>query len=227
MYIYTKNKMISILLPIYNGIEFIGDSVNSVIQQEYTEWELIIGINGHEKDSDVYQIAKSYESKKIKVLDLYWIKGKAITLNEMVKYAKYDFIAILDVDDIWMKEKLQLQSKLLNYFDVIGTQCIYIGDTDHLIYKVPRIPLGDISDFNFRLLNPIINSSSVIRKELCFWNENGIEDYDLWLRLRDEQRRFFNLPNVLIQHRIHKTSAFNSKGHREHVITLLSESESN
>ena len=46
--------MISILLPIYNGIEFIDESVQSVINQTYTEWELLIGINGHFKNSELY-----------------------------------------------------------------------------------------------------------------------------------------------------------------------------
>jgi len=55
--------MISILLPIYNGIEFIEESISSIIGQEFTEWELIIGINGHEENSEVYKIAKKYEEQ--------------------------------------------------------------------------------------------------------------------------------------------------------------------
>ena len=47
--------MISILIPIYNGIEYIDESVSSVLKQTYNEWELLIGINGHPPNSDVYQ----------------------------------------------------------------------------------------------------------------------------------------------------------------------------
>ena len=50
--------MISILMPIYNGIEFIDESVSSIMQQTYTEWELIIGVNGHPPNSEVFQKAK-------------------------------------------------------------------------------------------------------------------------------------------------------------------------
>ena len=49
--------MISILMPIYNGIEFIEESVSSILQQTYANWELIIGINGHPENSSIYQIA--------------------------------------------------------------------------------------------------------------------------------------------------------------------------
>jgi len=52
--------MISILIPIYNGIEFIDDSVISIWQQTYKEWELLIGINGHPPGSDVYKTASKY-----------------------------------------------------------------------------------------------------------------------------------------------------------------------
>ena len=54
--------MISILIPIYNGIEFIDESVSSVIQQTFKEWELIIGINGHPKNSDVFLTANTMKN---------------------------------------------------------------------------------------------------------------------------------------------------------------------
>ena len=212
--------MISILIPIYNGIEFISESVSSVLSQTYEQWELIIGINGHPQDSSVYKIAKEYEktTDKIRVLDLYEIKGKSNALNEMIKHCSYDYVAILDVDDIWHERKLEFQSQMLNKFDVIGSRCIWIGDRPGI---VPFIPVEDISNFDFSSVNPIINSSSVIRKELCYWNENGIEDYDLWLKLRSQNKTFYNFNQILVKHRIHTASAFNSKGNNNKVDNLL------
>jgi teichuronic acid biosynthesis glycosyltransferase TuaG len=212
--------MISILIPIYNGIDFICESVSSVLRQTYGEWELIIGINGHPKDSSVYKIAKEYEkiTNKIRVLDLYEIKGKSNALNEMIKYCSYDYVSILDVDDIWHEQKLEIQSQLLNKFDVIGSNCVWFGDRPGI---VPHIPVGDISNYDFSIVNPMINSSSVIRKELCNWNENGIEDYDLWLKLRNQNKKFFNFKEILVKHRIHNASAFNSKGNNDKVDNLL------
>ena len=214
--------MISILIPIYNGIEFICESVSSVLRQTYGEWELIIGINGHPKDSSVYKIAKEYEkmTNKIRVLDLYEIKGKSNALNEMIKYCSYDYVSILDVDDIWHEQKLEIQSQLLNKFDVIGSNCVWFGDRPGI---VPHIPVGDISNYDFSIVNPMINSSSVIRKELCHWNSkcDGVEDYDLWLKLRNQNNKFFNFKEILVKHRIHHASAFNSKGNDNKVDNLL------
>lgn len=212
--------MVSILMPVYNGIEFIEDSVSSVLRQNYDNWELIIGVNGYRENSKVYQTAKKYEerSDKIRVIDFFNVKGKSNTLNKMVKLCSYDYVALLDVDDIWHDEKLDVQSQMFGYYDVIGSNCVWFGEREGI---VPPIPVEDISNYDFKLVNPIINSSSVIRKELCYWNDNGIEDYDLWLRLRKENRKFYNCKAILVKHRIHSGSAFNSKGNHKKVEGLL------
>jgi len=109
----------------------------------------------------------------------------------------------------------------LNNYDVIGSNCIYFGDRDDI---VPVIPTGDISNYDFSLVNPIINSSSIIRKELCYWDEDGIDvikDYDMWLRLKKQNKKFFNFKEILVKHRIHNASAFNSKGNDDKVEGLL------
>ena len=211
--------MISILMPIYNGIEFINESVPSILEQTYDKWELIIGINGHSQNSETYKIAKNFDkSDKIIVLDLYNIKGKANALNEMIKYCKYEYVALLDVDDIWHPQKLEIQSILLNKYDVIGTNCVWFGDRPGII---PSIPQYDFSNYNFANVNPIINSSVVLRKELCSWIENGLEDYDLWIRLRLKNKKFYNCPQVLVKHRIHNASAFNSGGKNNNSVPEL------
>ncbi len=214
--------MISILMPIYNGIEFIEESVSSVVNQRFTEWELIIGINGHPPKSEIYNIAKSYEAKsnKIRVYDLIDIRGKSNALNHMLRYCKYDYVAILDVDDIWMDNKLQTQFIYCFVYDVIGSQCVYFGSMEGI---TPRIPLNDISDADFSLCNPMINSSVIMRKELCYWNSenDGVEDYELWLKLRKQGKRFYNCSDILVKHRIHQTSAFNTQNHSEKIKKLI------
>lgn len=207
-------------MPIYNGINFIDESVSSVIRQTYGDWELLIGINGHPENSEVFKIAKMYENNesRIKVYDFYNIKGKSNTLNELIKYCKNNNIALLDVDDIWHNKKLETQVKFLDKYDVVGSNCVWFGDIENI---VPKIPVNDFSNFNFAQVNPIINSSAIIKKKLCCWNENGIEDYDLWIRLRKLNKKFYNCPEILVKHRIHKGSAFNSKGNNDKVTPLL------
>ena len=228
MYLY---EMISILMPIYNGVEFINDSVNSIKLQTYKDWELIIGINGHPPNSETYKKAKKYETKeemengnyketqRIRVLDMHEIKGKSEALNKMMEFVKNDWVALLDVDDVWLPQKLESQIPYMKEYDVIGTMCKYFGDMN----IVPNIPVGDISKFNFLRVNPIINSSCLVRRELCYWDGNwdGVEDYDMWLRLRNNNHKFFNVGYIHVLHRIHNDSAFNSKGNNLNVNKLI------
>ena len=102
-----------------------------------------------------------YEEKdhRIKVLDLYTIKGKSDALNEMVKYCQYDWISLLDVDDIWLPSKLESQLPYINKYDVIGTHCKYFGNK----CGQPKIPVGNLKNHNFLTVNPIINSSCLLK----------------------------------------------------------------
>lgn len=225
---------ITILMPIYNGIEFLPESLSSVLQQKNicpTLWELIIGINGHPPNSIVYQHAhqilhsllKTYPPDsthfQIKIVDLYDlpIKGKSTALNAMTHtYAnpQSPWIALLDVDDIWhpLKLKTQIPFLLSGKYDVVGTQCIYFGDNTKLSGISPDIPLGDLTHFNFFIANPIINSSTIIKRKYALWNptEDGVEDYDLWLSLKRNGKQFYNCSEKYVKHRLHSESAFNS-----------------
>lgn len=207
---------ISILIPIYNGIEFLNESLSSVIQQTYKNWEVIIGINGHSPNSNIEKkaievVRQLNNDHRFDIRVIYYhTNGKPATLNKMVKDAKYPYIALIDVDDIWIDVKLEKQLKYLDVYDVVGTGCRYFGDCDHY----PNLPYGDLRNFNFLYFNPIINSSVIIRKECAYWNENEIlDDYDLWLRLYNENKKFFNVDEYLILHRIHKDSSFNGTNH--------------
>ena len=215
--------MISILMPIYNGIEYISESIQSVFDQTFQEWELIIAVNGHEPDSFVYKIAKDYESidDRVHVYDFHELTGKSNTLNHTIQFCKYNYVAILDVDDIWLPTKLAVQAELLskNKYDVVGTKCVYFENLEGIISDIPN---GDISDFNFKLVNPVINSSAILRKELCYWKEEfaGVEDYELWIRLRKENKKFYNFEDILVKHRVHKNSAFNTQDHSAKVALI-------
>jgi glycosyltransferase involved in cell wall biosynthesis len=215
--------MISILMPIYNGVEFIKESVPSILAQTNPSWELLIGINGYPENSHVYQTVATYltylNDNRIKLFDFPECKGKAETLNKMVTKCQYTYVALLDVDDIWLPLKLETQMPFcLKNYDVIGTKCVYFGDLNNI---VPAIPVGDLSEFNFLQVNPVINSSALIKKVHAQWNPKwNVEDYDLWLKLWKQRRTFYNCADVLVKHRIHKTSAFNAKGNNNNVAEL-------
>ena len=211
-------------MPVYNGIEFIDTSVKSVINQTNKDWELIIGVNGHPVNSVVYKKAldiSKLDENRIPVIDMIDCKGKSNALNKLLNVVQYSWIALLDVDDEWLPKKLESQLPFTNMYDVLGSHCKYFGD----LSIVPNIPLGDISNFNFTTVNPIVNSSCLVKKELCYWDSkyDGVEDYDMWLRLRHNKLKFYNVHTIQVMHRIHNNSAFNANGNNNKKVASLLE----
>ena len=132
----------------------------------------------------------------------------------MLKYASFPYIALLDVDDIWNENKLAIQSNYLSDYDVVGANCIWFGEKPGI---VPKIPTGNFTRFDFTRLNPIINSSVILKKELCLWEDIEVEDYELWLRLRKQGKTFYNCKEILVMHRIHSDSFFNNTNHNSSI----------
>jgi teichuronic acid biosynthesis glycosyltransferase TuaG len=202
--------MISILMPLYNGAEFLDDSVNSVIAQTHKDWELLIGINGHEDDkaNAIANKIKSFNDPRVK--PIFCIKkGKSGTLNELVPYTKNKIICLLDVDDFWMETKLEQQLLFIDKYDVVGSDAKYFGDR----VGSPGLFLGKLSELMFSWQNPIINSAIMMKKRDAHWDENweGIDDYNLTIDLLKKEKTFYNVPQVLVFHRLHDSSFFNNK----------------
>jgi alpha-1,3-rhamnosyltransferase len=230
-------SFITILIPLYNGIEYLEECINSVIIQTFTDWKVIIGINGHGVNgghvvSIVDQISKK-DSRISYIIQPPPLKGKVESLNNLITLTSSPWISILDCDDIWEYYKLERQVDALNSdakdASVIGTFArIFTLKSKHDYLTLPH---GYIDPNTLTLFNPIVNSSSLIKRELCRWEYNKYtgnanEDYWLWMEICLKGGKLYNISEYLTWHRIHETSAFNSKGHsneqlRNHYISLI------
>ena len=111
----TENKqkyvddLVSIITPAYNAAEYIAETIESVLVQTYPKWEMLI-VNDCSKDNTV-EIVQSYAAKdnRIKLINLKQNSGAAVARNTAIQNAKGRYIAFLDSDDLWKKEKLQKQ----------------------------------------------------------------------------------------------------------------------
>lgn len=213
---------VTILTPLFNGIEYFKECYESILNQSNNDWYWIIGVNGHGDDSNpIYQllIQLSQVDDRISVKN-YLTRGKVDTLNMMVKDVITSYIAICDCDDIWFPNKLDIQKIILDSMssiDVLGSSCQYIGELNHIL----EVPEGDVSLETLFQMNPIVNSSVIMRTNLAVWEDRfALEDYDLWFRLLISGKRLNVINKPLIYHRIHSDSAFNSSG-VQNVNSLL------
>ena len=207
--------MITILIPLYNGIEYLPEALDSVISQTYTDWKMLIGINGHgdtggEVAINVKELVKSESRIKV-IIQSSDINNKPKSLNNLVSFVKTEWVAILDADDIWLPNKLQEQINIIlsSNYEVIGTHCEYFGNHG----GSPNIPLGTLSRGSTLSFNPLINSSVVFKTKYAQWDEslNIYEDYDLWMKLDYNNITMFNIPRILVKHRLYDKSFFNTQ----------------
>lgn len=103
------NELVSIITPMYNSEAFIVDTINSIIAQTYTNWELLL-IDDKSSDKTI-EIVNHFIKKysNIKLLQNEVNSGAAISRNKGIMEASGDFIAFLDADDLWKPEKLEKQ----------------------------------------------------------------------------------------------------------------------
>lgn len=101
------DDLVSIIMPSWNTGEFITESIQSVLNQTYTNWELIIIDDCSSDDTD--QIIESFNDERIKYLKNEKNCGAALTRNRGLREARGEWIAFLDSDDLWMPEKLEHQ----------------------------------------------------------------------------------------------------------------------
>ena len=107
------NKKISIILPNYNSAKYLSKTVSSILSQTYKKWELILVDDCSNKET--IQILRKFEKKKkIKVFYLKKNKGAAYCRNFAIKKSKSDYLAFIDSDDLWKKNKLEKQ---LNFME--------------------------------------------------------------------------------------------------------------
>jgi O86/O127-antigen biosynthesis beta-1,3-galactosyltransferase len=208
--------MVSILLATYNGEKYLKDSINSILSQTFKEFELLIGLNGTTDNSR--DILNPIKDSRVKIFDYGSDKGRSKTLNKLLKESKYSWVGIQDDDDIWTPNKIEKQIKYTIDYDVIGTFIKYIDSNNNIIGK-PKIQSDPemIKKLTLNRINQIANSSAIFKKESAIevggWNENidGIEDLDFWIRLIRVDKKFINIPEYLVLHRLHEGSNFNTK----------------
>ncbi len=182
-----KNKIVSVIIPMYNSEKTIKKTLDSVISQKYKNFEVIV-VNDGSTDSSkdiVEEFIKANNSHDI-ILVNQENRGVSIARNNGIKLAKGEFIALLDSDDYWENNKLYEQVKVMR-----NNNDIYLLGTLAKSHKKRR-SIEEIRYIKFSklLFKNYLNTSSVmIRKDVFnmvgYFNarKRYSEDYDLWLRI--------------------------------------------
>ena len=200
--------MISIIMPVYNGEDFLEEAVRSVQAQTVPDWELLI-INDCSTDNS-HEIARQLakQDERIILLNNEQNLGAAGSRNRGIDASRGELIAFLDCDDLWLTEKLEKQLPLLKEADVVYSSYAIVSEGGQLLkeYRVPNR-----TNINQLLKENVIGCSSVILKreilkKKCFRKEFYHEDYVLWLELLQSGARFCGAEEILLHYRLRSDS---------------------
>lgn len=189
-----KRKMckVSVIMPLYNGEKHVGKAVKSILNQTFTDFELIIVNDGCTDSSR--EIVSRFKDSRIKLYDNDINRGISYTRNKAISLSSGEYIAIMDDDDIAppyrLEKEVEYLDKHLNVVAVIGNACRIDKDDNDLneLWKVCKSPYRTRAVFFFG--DPVPNSSAMVRKSVVidnniYFRDNmyGIEDYDFWSRI--------------------------------------------
>ena len=120
----TNDKLVSIIIPVYNASRFLEETINSIQKQTYSNWEAIF-IDDCSSDNS-YDIIKQYQKndKRIKVIKNKVNNGVAVSRNNGIDYAKGEYLCFLDADDKWHPEKL---AKQINFMQKLNCEFSFTG----------------------------------------------------------------------------------------------------
>lgn len=180
--------MVTIGIPIFNAEATLLETVQSVIAQSVTDWELIL-IDDGSRDRSL-SIAKSINDPRVRVLSDGVNKGLPTRLNQIVDEAKYDFIMRMDADDLMHPQRLEKQLKVLQENESIDLVCTGLYSvTNQLELKGARnsliphpLTLADVVNGYCQ----IVHASILVRKSWYLRNRYNpaskrIEDYELFV----------------------------------------------
>jgi glycosyltransferase involved in cell wall biosynthesis len=216
--------LISVILPVYNGEEYIEASINSVLNQTHDNFELILIDDGStDKTRD---IISKFRDKRIIYIKNEKNMGLIYSLNLGLKMSKGKYIARMDADDIAFKKRLEIQIKFMesnlecdisggNYIRLLNGNKFYDkirnfivpGRKSKMYQKHEKIKTSAI------FINPMIHPTIILRRSSLLnnnleYDSNYIfaEDYAFWLIAIKKKLVMRNIKHPLIKYRIHQNS---------------------
>jgi glycosyltransferase involved in cell wall biosynthesis len=186
----TLRPTVSVVIPAYNAARFLPEAIESVLQQSYRDFEIVVVDDGSTDSTEA--VLRSYRDRLTYFRQTN--RGAAGARNQGIKLARGRYVAFLDADDRWMPGKLAEQVAVLNSDSGVGLVCSDVEVVSEAGDPLPSF-LADKQNasgnvFNLLLRSSFILTSSVLVRRKCVL-EVGLfdeslpvsEDLDLWLRI--------------------------------------------
>ena len=226
-----QDSLVSVIIPVHNGEKYLSDTIESVINQSYENWELILIDDGSTDKTSSIIDKFVIKEKRIKKISLDFSSGGPATpRNKGILEAKGKFISFLDADDIWKKEKLKTQVEFIYKEDadmvccgatVINSNSNVVGLLNSFLrFRIINIFFSP--SFCLMIFNPVVLSSSLLKKSssIKFRQEcqfQSIEDWLCWIDMTLKGKTIKVMNDNLLMYRDHKSSISAINGEKQYL----------
>lgn len=202
------NKKVTVLMPVYNGEKYLKEAIESIVNQTYKDFDLLIINDGSSDNSE--NVILSFSDERIKYIKNDSNMGLIGTLNKGLDLITGEYIARMDQDDISLPKRLEKQVKFMDENEEIavsGTSIRFFNETGFLTKHIMPINPTEIKIslfFHCTLMHPtVIIRNRCFREKNYMYNMNhkNVEDYGLW-QLVSQKDKLGNLQEVLLNYRI-------------------------
>ena len=207
------NPLVTVLMTVYNGGEYLKTSVRSILNQTFKDFEFLI-VNDFSTDDSV-DIIKLFNDGRIVIYNNEKNIGQTKSLNVGLNLAKGKYVARMDADDmafpLWLDKSLDYIRKHPEYA-AVGSAAIVMNESGRM-KKALKTPTN-FAEVIFHIFfgNAINHVGAIFNKEIILKNGGYNEefkiaqDYELWSSLIRDAQRFINIPDVLVAVRVHESS---------------------
>lgn len=210
----SVSDLVSIIMPSYNTDKFIAKSINSVLNQTYKNWELII-VDDCSTDKTDEVVDSFLQDSRIHYFKNDKNSGAAVTRNRAIREAKGKYIAFLDSDDLWDPNKLEKQIAFMQKNNIQFSYCCYekIDEQDNKMNVTVTGPkrITEFGMYNFcypGCLTVIYDAEYVGLVQIADIKKNN--DYAIWLKVIKKCDCYL-YDEILAQYRIRKRSISHDK----------------
>jgi len=228
------NPFISVIIPTYNHAHFLTQSLRSVLDQEYSNFEVLVVDNNSSDNTD--DVVLGFKDDRIRLLKIHNKGVIAASRNLGIRHAKGNWIAFLDSDDIWYKTRINtLINKLTcGKYDVISTDEMV---RNHDINSLKVLRMGPYTKNFYETMlfygNRLSTSATIVRRSFLIDNnllfsENKkyitVEDYDLWMKLAQSGAGFLFIRKPGGEYNIHgENNSSKTNFHNDNLKILLTD----
>jgi len=213
------NPLVSIIIPVYNGEQFIREAIDSVLAQTYRPIEIIVVDDGSQDNTA--KIIKSYPQ----VTYIYQKNsGHGVAKNTGIQHSKADYLSFLDADDLWDAQKIEIQMNyILNNPEIEYVICnmknFYQPDciqNQEIKEKFPDDEQACYTPSGLLIRKAVISKIGGFKPEILEAN-----DTDWHFRAKDEGIHMANVNKLLVHRRIHKSNLSHHRGLESRAVNEL------